>query len=304
MYTPSYLELFRQGKLEEKCKLLWNMMRECSLCPRRCGVNRLEGETGICKAGKDLVVASFSPHLGEEPPLVGSFGSGTIFLSHCNLRCVFCQNYDISHLGNGQLVTIEKLAEYMILLQENGCHNINFVTPTHYTPQIVSSLFEAAGMGLELPVVWNCAGYESLEVINILDGIVDIYMPDIKFADKGSGERYSKTPDYFKVAKSVVKEMHRQVGNLSTDKHGIAQRGLLVRHLVMPNDAAGTEEVVRFIAEDISKETYINIMDQYRPHYKADNFKEIERGVTNAEYNSAIVAAQKHGLHRGFHPFG
>lgn len=300
MFTPSYLDLFRQGKLENKSKLLWDMMLKCSLCPRKCGINRLKDETGVCNASSELKIASCFPHFGEEPPLVGSFGSGTIFLSHCNMRCLFCQNYDISHLGEGYIVSIKNLATYMIDLQKKGCHNINFVTPTQYSPQIVSAIFEAAKLGLEIPIVWNCGGYESIEVIKILDGVVDIYMPDIKYSAQKSGERYSKTPDYFYVVKEVVKEMHRQVGDLAIDKHGIAQRGLLVRHLVMPNNEAGTEEIVRFVANNISKNTYINIMNQYRPVYKAGNFTEINRGITMEEYMNAIELARKYGLHKGF----
>ncbi len=251
-------------------------------------------------AGSELMIASVFPHFGEEAPLVGNVGSGTIFLSHCNLRCVFCQNYDISHLGEGRITTIKEMAEQMVLLQERGCHNINFVTPTHYAPQIVSSIFEAAGMGLELPIVWNCGGYESLKVIKILEGVVDIYMPDIKYSSTKSGKHYSDTPDYFVVAKDVVKEMHRQVGDLKIDNHGIAEQGLLVRHLIMPNDTAGTEEVIQFIAEEISRNTYINIMDQYRPIYKASEFAEIDRRITRKEYGYAVELAEKYGLTRGF----
>lgn len=300
MYTPSYLKLFHNGKLEEKVNLLWDIMNCCSLCPRKCGINRFEEKSGKCESGSDLKIANFFPHFGEEPPLVGLFGSGTVFLSHCNLRCVFCQNYDISHLGEGRPTTLRELAKHMMVLQGNGCHNINFVTPTQYAPQIVSAISEAVSMGLKLPIVWNCGGYESLKVIKILDGIVDIYMPDIKYSSVNSGERYSSTPDYFEVVKEVVKEMHRQVGDLSIDKNGIAQRGLLVRHLIMPNDLAGTEMVAQFLAEDISKNTYINIMDQYRPVYKASDFPEINRGTTQEEYDNAIELARKHGLHRGF----
>ncbi len=275
-------------------------LKECCLCPRRCGINRLEGELGYCKAGSELMVSSAFPHFGEEPPLVGYHGSGTIFLTHCNLRCIFCQNYDISHCGRGDLITPSTMANMMIRLQEMGCHNINFVTPTHYVPQIVASLPEAIEKGLRVPIVYNCSGYESIEVIQLLDGIVDIYMPDAKYMDEKFAKRYSNAPDYPEIIKKVLKEMHRQVGDLKTNSIGIAERGLLIRHLVMPNGVASSEEVLRFIAEEISIHSYVNIMDQYRPEYKADDYIEINRRITYKEYLEAIQIAKRFRLYRGF----
>ncbi len=299
-FTPSFISLYEKGELQRRISLLRDFLKECHLCPRRCGINRLEGELGYCKAGSELMVSSAFPHFGEEPPLVGVHGSGTIFLTHCNLRCIFCQNYDISHLGRGKLITPSTMANMMIRLQEIGCHNINFVTPTHYVPQIVASLPEAIEKGLRIPIVYNCSGYESMEVIQLLDGIVDIYMPDAKYMDEKFAKRYSNAPDYPEVIKKVLKEMHRQVGDLRTNSIGIAERGLLVRHLVMPNGVASSEEVLRFIAEEISIHSYVNIMDQYRPEYKADEFLEINRRITYKEYLEAIQLAKRFRLYRGF----
>jgi putative pyruvate formate lyase activating enzyme len=297
---PSYSGLHQSGDLAERSRRLHEILLECELCGRRCGVNRLAGERGVCGAGEKLMVASVFPHFGEEPPLVGYYGSGTIFLSHCNLRCIFCQNYDISHLGEGQPTTIAEMADYMLQLQRRGCHNINLVTPTHYAPQIVAALLEAVEKGLELPLVWNCGGYESVKVIRLLDGIVDIYMPDIKYARRKSAERYSHAPDYPEVAREAVKEMHRQVGDLVIGSRGIARRGLLIRHLVMPGGIEETKDILRFVAEEISRESYVNIMDQYRPLYRASECSEINRRITVEEYEEALVAARRYGLHRGF----
>jgi len=246
------------------------------------------------------MISSAFPHFGEEPPLVGNYGSGTIFLTHCNLRCVFCQNHDISHQGAGQQITSFDMARAMVKLQEMGCHNINFVTPTHYAPQIVASLAEAVDMGLHLPIVYNCSAYEAIEVIRLLDGIVDIYMPDIKFMDDKYSTRYSNAPDYPEVVKKVLKEMHHQVGDLTMNSEGIAQRGLLIRHLVMPGRVASSESVLKFIAEEISIHTYVNIMDQYRPEYRAHEYAEISRRITHAEYLEAIQLARSFRLYRGF----
>jgi putative pyruvate formate lyase activating enzyme len=246
------------------------------------------------------MVSSAFPHFGEEPPLVGYHGSGTIFLTHCNLRCIFCQNYDISHLGNGEPMTSSDMARVMVRLQEMGCHNINFVTPTHYAPQIVASLPEAIEKGLRLPIVYNCSGYESLEVIRLLEGVVDIYMPDAKYMDGRHSEELSNAPDYPEVLKAVLKEMHRQVGDLTADSKGIAERGLLIRHLVMPNRVASSEAVFRFIAEEISVHSYVNIMDQYRPEYRAHEYPDINRRITQKEYLEAIQWARRYQLYRGF----
>lgn len=274
------------------------LLRDCKLCPRECKIDRTGGEKGVCRSGMDLEISSAFPHFGEEPPLVGWGGSGTIFLTHCNLRCIFCQNFEISHLGEGQSVTVEAFAQLMVKLQTMGCHNINFVTPTHYAPQIVSALPLAIEGGLQLPIVWNCGGYESIEVIRLLDGIVDIYMPDIKYSDDKHAEKYSKAPGYFAVAKEVLKEMHRQVGDLVIDDRGIAKRGLLIRHLVMPGGVAGSGEVLSFIADEISKNSYVNIMDQYRPCYRADKFPEINRAISASEYDDVLNILGELGLDR------
>jgi len=232
--------------------------------------------------------------------LVGYRGSGTIFLTHCNLRCVFCQNYDISHLGRGERTSPSQMASYMMRLQELGCHNINFVTPTHYVPQIVASLPEAIELGLKLPLVYNCSGYESLELIKLLDGIIDIYMPDAKYADEEPAKRFSNAPDYPHVLKEVLKEMYRQVGDLHMDENGIAERGLLIRHLVMPGNLGGTEDLMKFIAEEISRDSYVNIMQQYRPEHKSFDYPELSRRITYDEYLDAVKMARRFGLHRGF----
>lgn len=297
---PSYIKLYNSGELQNRIKKLEVILEECRLCPRGCKKNRLTGERGTCKAGAELMVSSVFPHFGEEPPLVGYNGSGTIFLAHCNLRCIFCQNYDISHGGNGKETSADEFAGYMIYLQRFGCYNINFVTPTHYAPQIISALLKAVEMGLELPLVWNCGGYESLEVIRLLDGIVDIYMPDFKYCSSIPAKKYSKAPDYPEIVKEVLKEMHRQVGILKIDSRGIAYRGLLIRHLVMPDGIAGTKAAMEFITKELSPDSYVNIMDQYRPCYKAFNYPEIAREITAEEYKEATKFAREAGLHRGF----
>ena len=299
-FIPSYLRLFENGELGQRIRLLKEFLKECRLCPRECRIDRLSGEKGVCQAGLDPMVSSAFPHFGEEPPLAGYHGSGTIFLTHCNLRCIFCQNYDISHLGHGELITSSDMARVMIRLQDMGCHNINLVTPTHYVPQIVASLPEAIEKGLRLPIVYNCSGYESIEVIRLLEGVVDIYMPDAKYMDGKHSKRFSNAPDYPEVIKGVLKEMQRQVGDLTTDSKGIAERGLLIRHLVMPNGMASSEAVLRFIAEEISVHSYVNIMDQYRPEYKAHECPEIDRRITQKEYLEATQWARRYQLYRGF----
>lgn len=297
---PSYIKLYNSGELQERIKILNAILEDCRLCPRDCRKNRLKGEIGICKAGAELMVSSVFPHFGEEPPLVGYFGSGTIFLTYCNLRCIFCQNYDISHGGEGKEVTTNELTDYMIYLQRLGCHNINFVTPTHFASQIISTLPKAIEMGLELPLVWNCGGYESVDVIKLLDGIVDIYMPDFKYSSSASAKKYSKAPDYPDIVKEVLREMHRQVGVLKMDSRDIAYRGLLIRHLIMPDGIAGTREAMEFISKELSPDSYVNIMDQYRPCYKAFDHPEIARRITTEEYEDAVRFAREAGLHRGF----
>jgi putative pyruvate formate lyase activating enzyme len=299
-YIPSYIRLFEKGELQNRVQLLKEFLKECRLCPRECRVNRVKGEVGVCQAGLESMVSSAFPHFGEEPPLVGDHGSGTIFLTHCNLRCLFCQNYDISHLGNGGPMTPSDMARVMVRLQEMGCHNINFVTPTHYAPQIMASLPEAIEKGLRLPIVYNCSGYESIEVIRLLEGVVDIYMPDAKYMDERCSKEFSNAPDYPEIIKEVLKEMHRQVGDLTIDSEGIAEKGLLIRHLVMPHDAASSEAILRFIAEEISVHSYVNIMDQYRPEYRAHEFPKINRRITQKEYLEAIQWARRYQLYRGF----
>jgi len=299
-YTPTYLKLFLSGELQKRIDSLNEILKECTLCPHQCRVNRLEGKLGKCRAGKELKISSAFAHFGEEAPLVGTCGSGTIFLSHCNLKCIFCQNDDISHAEIGEIIDIQKLASMMLVLQQRGCHNINFVTPTHFVPQLVSALPTAIRMGLLLPIVFNCGGYESLDVIKLLDGIIDIYMPDVKFSQIEPAKEYCNAPDYYSNIKLVLKEMHRQVGDLKVDSRGVAYRGLLIRHLVMPNNQAGTKEIMAFIADEISKDSYVNIMDQYRPCYHASEFPEINRRITHDEYVAAIEKARKNGLSRGF----
>jgi len=263
-------------------------------------VNRIAGEKGYCQAGAEVIVSSTFAHFGEEPPLVGSHGSGTIFLTHCNLRCVFCQNYDISHLGEGKRISDSELAQLMFGLQRQGCHNINFVTPTHYVPQIVAALPAAIELGLTIPLVYNCGGYESLEVLKLLDGIIDIYMPDTKFSDAGAAAAYCSAPDYPRILQEVLLEMHRQVGDLMLDERGIAYQGLLIRHLVMPQGVAGTRETMSFIARHVSPDSYVNIMGQYRPLFRAGEYQEIARPISTGEYREAIEIAREEGLRRGF----
>ena len=299
-YIPHYITLNESGELKKRVQLLNDILKECKLCPRQCSINRLKGELGFCRAGEKLMVSSVFPHFGEEPPLVGNKGSGTIFLAHCNLRCIFCQNYDISHQGRGETVSSEQLALYMYALQEKGCHNINFVTPTHYLPQIIASLPHAIDLGLNLPLVYNCGGYEALEVIQLLGGIIDIYMPDVKFADRKVAKKYAQAPDYPEVVRKVLKEMHRQVGDLQISRDGVAKRGLLIRHLVMPNGLAGTQDLMHFIATDISPHSYVNLMNQYRPEYKAFDYPELSRVIIYQEYREAIDSARNEGLYRGF----
>ena len=299
-FIPGYVGLFEKGELNRRIRLIEEFLGACQLCPRRCGVNRREGEIGYCGAGSELTVSSAFAHFGEESPLVGLRGSGTIFLTHCNLRCVFCQNYDISHLGRGETTTSDEMTRAMLRLQGLGCHNINFVTPTHYAPQIVASLPGAIKMGLRIPIVYNCSGYESLDVIRLLEGVVDIYMPDAKFMDGKYSRQFLNTPDYPEVLKGVLKEMHRQVGDLTIDSRGIAERGLLIRHLVMPGRVASSEEVLKFIAEDLSPHSYVNIMDQYRPEYRAHEYPDLNRRITHEEYAEAIQMAKRCHLYRGF----
>lgn len=296
-FIPAYAGL--TGKeFNEKTGRLDDIISDCTLCPRECHVNRPSGERGFCRSGHLPFISDWGPHFGEEKPLVGRHGSGTIFFGNCNLGCLFCQNYTISHLGEGQEISGEKLADIMISLQNKGCHNINFVTPTHHTAAIVRAVWIASEKGLRVPLVYNCGGYESVETLKILDGIIDIYMPDFKYWDSGYAGQYSGAEDYPQIAKSAIKEMQRQVGDLVIDNRGLARKGLLLRHLVLPDGIAGTEEIVRFVAEEISTNTYINIMDQYHPCYKAFEYPPLDRAVTSKEYKDAIQAALRAGLRR------
>ena len=297
---PSYLSLFESGELYQRIEQLMEILEACTLCPRQCRVNRKKGEIGVCGAGYKLTVSSAFPHFGEEPPLVGRYGSGTIFLTYCNLKCVFCQNYEISHQGEGMEWSEEKLANQMLMLQNQGSHNINFVTPTHFIPQLVAALPLAIQRGFRLPLVYNSGGYEQLAVIKLLEGIIDIYMPDAKFADPEVARKYCNAPDYPEVNQKVLKEMHRQVGVLQINKSGIAERGLLIRHLVMPNNLAGTEKIMKFIAEELSLDSYVNIMAQYYPCFKANQYPELSRRITPKEFQQAIQIARSYGLYRGF----
>lgn len=285
-------------KLAESAQNAFEILSSCRLCPRKCRVNRLKGEKGFCKTGRNAVVSSYGPHFGEEKVLAGRFGSGTIFFTHCNMACVFCQNYDISQLGKDKETTALELANMMLELQRMGCHNINLVSPTHCVAQILEALLIAFEEGLKIPIVYNTGGYDSVDTLKLLDGIVDIYMPDIKYGDDETGNRYSQVPDYFTVAKEAVKEMHRQVGDLKRDDKGLAAKGLLVRHLVLPNDLAGTEKVMEFLAREISTETFVNIKDQYCPLYMARQYSELSRSVNRAEFQRAVEIARKHGIHR------
>ena len=299
-FEPAYIRLYRSGIVSERAAAARGMLRACRLCPRNCGVHRSGGEVGVCKAPLRAKISSVGPHYGEEPPLVGFGGSGTIFFSHCNLKCVFCQNSDISHRGHGHEVSTHALAQSMLRLQHIGCHNINFVTPTPYVPQILEALVLAVKGGLTLPLVYNCGGYESLETIRLLDGIVDIYMPDFKYGDDENALKYSSAEHYVSSCSEAVKEMHRQVGVLKTDDRGIAQRGVLLRHLILPHGVAGSRRVLEWIARDLSKDSYVNIMAQYYPSHRADEFSLLTRRITSDEYQEAVAIARDCGLRRGF----
>lgn len=286
------------SSLAERAERLNARLSECDICPRRCRVNRKAGERGVCRVGGNAPVASFGPHFGEEAPLVGNNGSGTVFFSGCNLRCVFCQNYEISHMGEGGEVSAERLAGIFLSIQRMGCHNLNLVTPTHVTPQIVEALSLASSGGLSIPVVYNCGGYESVDTLEELEGVVDIYMPDVKFLDAEPAGRYCDAPDYPEVVRAALTEMDRQVGPLSLDPRGIALRGVLVRHLVMPGEASTTRRVIDFLADEIGKETYLNLMHQYRPCGRALEFPEIGRRTAAGEWREARDYALERGMFR------
>ena len=290
-----------ETELQKRVEAAYGLLEACRVCPRECGVNRLRNDRlGFCRSGLNPVISSVSPHHGEEPPLSGTKGSGTIFLTNCNLRCAYCQNYPISQLGNGTERTPGELACQMIWLQEQGCHNLNLVTPTHFMPQILKALGVARERGFNLPIVYNTSGYESLEALRLLDGIVDIYLPDMRYSDDSVARTYSAAPHYPEINRAAVKEMFRQVGNLVLDEDGIATRGLIVRHLVLPNGLSGTEGVMKFLAEEISKDVYISLMSQYFPAYKAHEFSKLSRRITSEEYEEAYHIMQKYGLENGW----
>jgi putative pyruvate formate lyase activating enzyme len=297
---PLYLEKLTLPELHQRAKALHQLMIECWICPNECMAKRAKGERGDCHSTDEVIISSVGPHFGEEPPLVGTNGSGTIFFTNCNLSCEFCQNYDISHLGRGEKVSITELANAMLQLQQRGCHNINLVTPTHFTPQIVDALTLAIEKGLELPIVYNCGGYESFETLKLLEDIIDIYMPDIKYSIDENALKYSGVQNYWATVKAAVREMHKQVGDLKISKRGIALRGLLVRHLVLPNDVAGSKTVIDFIADEISTDTYLNIMDQYRPTYHAYKYPKLDRQITASEYKEFVEYALSKELKTGF----
>jgi len=298
MFTPSYIEAHRTGKLADSMGKAYKILENCRLCPQECEINRLNDEKGVCRTGRLAMVSSYSPHFGEEDPLVGRNGSGTIFVTNCNLLCVFCQNWEISHLGSGNAVRPETLARMMLDLQGQGCHNINFVTPTHVVPQILDALTYAIEGGLNVPLVYNTGAYDSVETLRLLEGIFDIYMPDFKFWDPELARTCLKAPDYPERAREAIREMHRQVGDLILDDNGIALKGVLLRHLIMPGGAAGTRDIMRFIARDISPNTYVNIMDQYRPCGNAGKYPLLDRGITRDEYDDALRAAREEGITR------
>lgn len=294
MKYPSYLNL-NKTEFKKRIDKAYQLLKPCLTCPRQCKVNRLTDETGFCRAGKYAIISSASPHFGEERPLVGQFGSGTIFFTHCNLACVFCQNYDTSQLAMGQTIDNENLANLMINLQSQGCHNINLVSPTPYLYPIIDAINRASKQGLQIPIIYNTNAYDSIDSLKLLNGIVDIYMPDLKYADDKIAKKYSLVDNYFAVAKKAIKEMHQQVGDLKIEK-GIAKKGLLIRHLVLPNNLAGTKEIVKFISKEVSKDSFLNIMDQYYPSYKAFKYPEISRRITREEYTQARLWAKEAGL--------
>jgi putative pyruvate formate lyase activating enzyme len=312
----TYVALYQSGELQARAEKAWSRLRRCSLCPRRCLVDRLADGLGECRTGAPARIASYGPHFGEEAPLVGRGGSGTIFFAGCNLACVFCQNHDISQPAGDPASTVtrpasvatpcslrwegtpERLAELMLGLQAAGCENINFVSPSHVVPQILAALVLATQAGLRLPLVYNTGGYDSVATLRLLDGVIDIYMPDMKYADERVGERLCGAPDYPRRNRRAVLEMHRQVGDLELDERGVARRGLLVRHLVLPGGLAGTAKVARFLADEISPDTYVNVMDQYRPAHRTSLYPDISRPATGAEYREAVRATRAAGLWR------
>ncbi len=294
----AYISAYKNGTLEHRIEQALTALQSCELCPRRCRIDRTAGQTGVCKTARSAIVASHAPHFNEEAPLTGRYGSGTIFFSNCNLNCVFCQNFDISHEGEGSEVSASQLAGMMLELQEQRAHNINLVSPSHVVPQILEALPEAIDGGLNIPLVYNTGGYDSIETLKLLDGIIDIYMPDIKFTSDIPALFYCTAPDYPQVVREALKEMHSQVGDLHLNSRGHALRGLLVRHLVMPDGLAGTQAAMRFLVDELSPDTYVNIMDQYQPCGDIKKFKELQRRITPEEFEEALETARTAGLNR------
>lgn len=298
-FVPGYLGLLQSGELARRVEQAYRRLEDCDLCARYCYANRRATSKGaVCRVGERAIVASYGAHHGEEDPLRGRRGSGTIFFSGCSLRCVFCQNWEVSQTGIGREMEPVEIADVMLELQRQGCHNINLVTPSHVVAQIIAAVHEAARRGLRLPLVYNSGGYDSREALALLDGIIDIYMPDMKYGDPVLARRYSKVRNYVEANRAAVREMHRQVGDLVLDENGVALRGLLVRHLVLPEDMAGTDRVLEFLAGEISRDTYLNLMEQYRPCYRASGYPEIGRPVTSEEYTAALGTAAGFGLER------
>lgn len=299
-FLPAYAARLTRQELRNRAEALRELMRECVLCPHECSAQRLDGRYGVCRSTSDVMISSAGPHYGEEAPLTGTRGSGTVFFTSCNLKCTFCQNYDVSQMRLGRRVSERELAEIMLRLQRSGCHNINLVTPTHMTAQIVAALALASEGGLSIPIVYNCGGYESAQTLRLLEGVVDIYMPDIKYSDSEIARKFSGGPGYWDLVRLAVAEMQRQVGDLVMDERGIAKRGLLIRHLVLPNGLAGSQAVLDFVVQKISIDSYINIMDQYRPAYRALRYEQLSRMITTREYADVVEYASGIGLHRGF----
>jgi putative pyruvate formate lyase activating enzyme len=298
-FEPAYAALLASGELAARVERAYAHLEDCDLCARYCHVNRRQSSQGaVCRTGERALVNSYGPHHGEEDPLRGRQGSGTIFFSWCNLRCVFCQNWGISQKGIGREVEPDAIAAMMLALQRDGCHNINLVTPSHVVAQILAAVLIAAGRGLRLPLVYNTGGYDSPEALALLDGVIDIYLPDLKYGDSERAHRYSRVRNYWEVNRAAVVEMHRQVGDLVIGPDGIARRGLLVRHLVLPGDLANSDNVLAFVAREISRNTYVNVMRQYSPCYRAWDYPPLDRPITAEEYHQALTAAARHGLHR------
>ncbi len=297
-FEPVYLKTARNGQLMSKINEARRVLSECTLCPRNCMVDRMSDELGQCQTGENAWVSSFNAHFGEEAPLVGLSGSGTIFFTHCSLKCNFCQNFDISQQGKGDEVSTAQLATTMLILQNSGCHNINLVTPTHVIPQILSALYMAIDGGLSIPLVYNSSGYENVESLRLLDGVIDIYMPDFKFWDPAVAELTCNAPDYPETARQALKEMFRQVGDLQIDNKGLAQRGLMIRHLVLPEGMAGTREIMSFIVNELSDNSYVNLMDQYRPCGQAGQVAGLDQPLSRQQFAKACAEAKAAGIKR------